>query len=111
MAERPLTERQEKIVLYLLGLQEARSRDFPPTPNEIACAIGLDGDRARRLRGPWSGQMGPAQRVIGSLNGLSGRKLIGHMRRRDGYSGSAYGLTDAGLERARELRAERTKEQ
>ncbi|MGH2897174.1 MAG: hypothetical protein ACRDMZ_00755 [Solirubrobacteraceae bacterium] len=99
-----LTERQEKILLWLLREREQPRGRYPASPNEIAMGIGVE-VTARRHRGPWSGYMAPAQHVIGSLNGLRNvRGLVGTEQRRDGLSGSAYALTGAGLARARELR-------
>lgn len=104
---RPLTERQKAVLLILLAQYEATgSTLYGPnqmTPNEIGSKLDLP--PARRVHGPWAGQMGPAQRVIGTLNGLhSVRGLISHASRRDGLSGSAYRLTLAGIERALALR-------
>lgn len=45
--------------------------------------------------------------MIRSLNGLGTRKLVGSARRRDGRSGSAYALTEAGMERAVKLKEAR----
>lgn len=108
MADRPLTERQEHLLVTLLDLRAGRieQRGYPPTPNELAMAMGIE-RTARRARGPWSGLMAPAQHIIGTLNGLRGRGLVGTAGRRDRKSGTAYALTDAGLERARELKAAR----
>lgn len=104
---RPLTERQQAVLLILLArYEETGSSLYGPnqmTPNEIGAKLDLP--PARRARGPWAGNMGPAQRVIGTLNGLHNvRGLISHAQRRDGMSGSAYRLTQAGIERASALR-------
>lgn len=95
-ADRPLTERQEKLLVVLLDAGHAL------TGNEMGYALNLP--PARRARGPWSGFMGPAQRVIGSVRGLDGRGLVALGRRRDGRSGTAYTLTPAGRRKAVELK-------
>lgn len=109
--ERPLTERQEAVLLVLLRerdeLHACRRSRYPMTGNEIGASLDLPD--VRRQRGPWAGRMGPAQRVIGTLNGLrNARGLVGVTTRRDDRSGTAYMLTEEGLKVARELRAART---
>lgn len=103
-SDRPLTERQQQVLVMLLDVRNGGG-GYPMTPNEIGSKLDLPS--ARRIRGPWSGPMAPAQRVIGTLNGLSAREMVSPRARRDGRSGSAYGLTDAGLSKARELKAVR----
>jgi hypothetical protein len=100
VAERPLTDLMQRVLVATL---DARDREhYPPTPNEVGHRLNLV--PARRRRGPWSGPMGAAQRVITPLVALSQRGLLTFARRRDGRSGTAYGLTDAGFAKARELR-------
>lgn len=69
--------------------------DKPQTGNEIGYALGLEGPMAYK---GWHGtaKMGPAQRVIGCLNGLRARGLIDFGARPDGWSGTAYYITEAG---------------
>lgn len=64
------------------------------TGNDIGHAAGAR--RIRRQRGPWSGYQGPAQQVIPCLTALEARGLIRNAERRDGLSGTAYRITDAG---------------
>jgi hypothetical protein len=107
MNTRPLTERQEQVLMALLDAKHGPTAHYhyPMPPNDIACAIGLNANRARRASTTWSGSMGPAQRVIGSLTGLRGRELIANRGRPDGLSGTAYALTDSGERRAIQLKA------
>lgn len=95
-----MAERQEEVLLVLL--RERGGRNYPMTPNDIGEALQLP--RVHRARGQWSGLMGPAQRVIGTLRGLHKRELITFGRRRDERSGTAYGLTMAGVEHAIQLK-------
>lgn len=97
-----MTERQEAILLELLAAGAL-------TPNSLAMRLGFDnapskGGGLGSGRGSGAGTA-PAQRVIGSLNGLRARGLVGFGRRDDGLAGTAYELTRAGYVEARALRA------
>jgi hypothetical protein len=97
-SDRPLTDLQLKV---LKGLDRARrTSSYPMTPNEIGHAIGariIQGGRGQGGRGRGSRTFGLAQQIIPVLTSLSrGRGLIAHVGRRDGRSGAAYALTDAG---------------
>jgi hypothetical protein len=87
MTDRPLTPRQEDALRMY-------AEHGTLTHAELAHLLGLP--PSRRRRGPWSGWQNPAQRVIGTVIGLDRRGLVGHTRRRDGRSGTAYCLTDEG---------------
>lgn len=64
------------------------------TGNEIGYGCGFStGQCTGHMR---SGSMGPAQRVIGALNALRRRGYIDFAERRDGRTGTAYALTNAG---------------
>lgn len=112
-SERPLTERQEAILLAMLKHErqaDAVAASYGMTANDIGGALGLpavQGGRGAGGRGSGHRTFGPAQRVIRSLNGLGTRKLVEGARRRDGRSGSAYALTEAGMERAVKLKEAR----
>lgn len=83
-----LTPRQVAILELLY------ESDAPMTANTIGHKLGLDGYdiRTRDAR-----VMGPAQRVIGSLNGLRNVKgLVTLGPRPDGLTGTAYMLTEEG---------------
>jgi hypothetical protein len=98
-----MTERMRQVLDALARLEE-RGTD-PATPNEIAWEAGFREGPQRHGhggKGGWSGQMAPAQHIIFSLNALRNRELVAMMGRRDGLSGMAYMLTDAGREARRE---------
>lgn len=95
MADRPLTERQKAALL-------AYAEHGTLTHAHLAQLLGLSAPQ--RKRGPWSGPMNPAQRVIGTVIGLNRRGLVTFSARRDGLTGTAYTLTDAGRQTARELK-------
>jgi hypothetical protein len=88
-------------------------RVFPP--NVIAITMGLDGPERRGRfvngKGNWTGHMAPAQRIISTLRSLEARGLVYFAAREDGYSGSAYGLTDAAREALTERREEMNAEE
>lgn len=91
IADRPLTERQ---VAILGVLADAGGR--PVTPNDIGWALGFQPGEHKLFRKGHQRSMGPAQKVIGSLNGLKRRDYIRPTRRQDGLSGTAYWLTSTG---------------
>lgn len=94
---RPLTERMEKILVVLLEADESM------TGNQIGHALGfshgMHGDRHSR-RGK---RMGAANRVNFAVTALKRRGLVTYARRRDGLSGSATMLTEAGEAEARRI--------
>jgi hypothetical protein len=90
-----LTERQRAYVLLLAD-------GGAWTHAQAALALGLSSPR--RARGPWSGPMNPAQRLIGTVIGLDRKGLVRHARRDDGLSGTAYTLSDLGRQVVAELR-------
>jgi hypothetical protein len=98
MAERPLTVLQRAA---LLGYTELTVPGYGVTHAELALHMGLTGPR--RSRGPWAGRQNPGQRLIPVVIGLERRGLVKLGSRRDGLSGTAYGLTPAGEEKVREL--------
>lgn len=86
MTEPDITPRMAEVLRALV-----RS-DKPLTGNQIGSACGL-----RSLHSTRNGKFhGPAQRVIGALNALRKRELIGFGTRPDGRSGTAYALTPKG---------------
>ena len=103
MTERPVTERQEKILVWLLD-------NGTSPPSRIAYGIGMN--KLPRIEGSGSGAgrgsghrvFNPAQRIISSLVGLRNRGLVGMTGRSDGMSGTAYGLTEPGDYVARQLK-------
>lgn len=105
MTVRPLAQRQEDVLRALLTREREveRWQNQAMTGNEIGYALGfsngMHGDRHTHN----GRRMGPAQRVISSLNGLKYRGLVTFGRRRDGLSGTAYYLTEEGRKLATEL--------
>lgn len=103
-----LARRQELILVWMLEQERERPGGAWP-PSEIAYGIGMNRLPAIHGSGSGSGRgsgprvFNPAQRIISSLTGLSGRGLIRHGKRRDGMSGSAYGLTEKGRDAAAHL--------
>lgn len=102
--ERPLAERQRKVLLILLAAEERGQ--WAMTANAIGYRVGAP--RSRRVRGPWSGLQAPSQQVVPAIVGLRKRGLVTFGSRPGGLSGTADRLTDAGRAKARELRAEGT---
>lgn len=92
VTDRPLTPTMRRVLGVLAGGE-------PMTPNAIGYRLHLP--PVRRRRGPWSGIMGPAQRIIPSIAALERRDLVHYTSRPDGLSGSAYRITAAGLEALR----------
>lgn len=74
--------------------------DKPLTSNAIGTACGFRAgynERTKSVHTTHAGKVqGPAQRVIGALNGLRKRGLIDFGSRPDGLSGTAYSLTTKG---------------
>lgn len=112
---RPLSDNMRGVLATLLQARAAyldgrpgTRRGYPMTPNAIAMEMGIT-EGGRRMRGPWSGNMAPAQRIISALTALTKRGLIEYASRPDERSGSAYRLSDEGLVRARELAREDTR--
>lgn len=97
---RPPTDRQLAILRYLY-------EHGTTPPSGIAHGIGMN--ELPRIEGGGSGAgrgsghrvFNPAQRIIGSLNGLAKRGLVVLTSRPDGLSGSAYCLTEAGTSTAK----------
>lgn len=86
-----MTERQVAILGVL-----ADAGGLPVTPNDIGWALGFQPGEHKLFRKGHQRSMGPAQKVIGSLNGLKRRCFVRPTRRADGLSGTAYVLTSAG---------------
>lgn len=90
---RPITDRQRAIVLALADA------DYALPPSQIASAIGMhklprvEGSGHGNGRGSGHRVFNPAQRIIGSLNGLKKRDIVTVWPRSDHLSGTAYGLT------------------
>jgi len=99
MTEPDITPRMAEVLRALL-----RASTSSLTGNEIGYACGFSsGGRTKSVHTTHAGKVqGPAQRVIGALNALRKRDLIGLSSRRDGRSGTAYSLTQKGREFCRE---------
>lgn len=91
---RPLTP----LMLQILAAMKPRQFDDGMTGNEIGLAVGEQWGNVRRGGSRWSGGMGPAQRIIFPLSALYRRGLVAPAERRDGLTGTAYRITQAGVD-------------
>lgn len=89
-----MTERMRQ-VLDALARLEARGK-VPAPAADIAWEAGFRTGQDARRSARDGRTMSPAQRVIFPLHALSAGELVALGRRRDGLSGTAYVLTDAG---------------
>lgn len=87
---KPLTERMIVVLRLLANTVQ------PMTGNQLGRAIGFHTGQDHGKHSHNGRAMGPAQRVIGSLNGLRARGLADLGSRPDGLSGTAYSITKAG---------------
>lgn len=76
------------------------------TANDIARACGYRRGQANGRHSHNGRAMAVAQRVIHPLIGLISRRLVVREGRRDGLSDTAFTLTSAGRDKARELARE-----
>ena len=99
MAERPLTELQVRVLRAMAYLDGESRYPRAHTPNQIGYQAGakrVEGSGRGNGRGSGHRVFGPAQQIIPTLTSLRKRGLIGLTSRPDGWSGTAYYLTDAG---------------
>lgn len=97
LRDRPLTDRQRQVLEVLRAHSETEEGRLYGLPaNTIGHRIGF---RTGSDRHAHDGRMmGAANRVNGSLQGLERRGLVGWGPRRDGLSGTAFKITQPGLE-------------
>lgn len=105
MSDRPLSDKMRRVLLAIY-LRAGRN-EMPP--NDIAYACGYVPTMAKRGnsgRGNSTRVMGVAVHVTTALTALERRGLVYVDHRPDGLSGTAYGLTWAGLAEARQAGAD-----
>jgi len=92
-----VTDLQLRVLRAMRDLEEQRAQ--PHTPNEIGWRAGaktIEGSGRGSGRGSGHRVFGKAQQIIPVLTSLRARGLIALRSRPDGWSGTAYELTDEG---------------
>lgn len=100
-----LSANQEAILVWMLRNESVEGYSSWP-PSHIAAGIGkqpVHGGRGQGGRGKGHRVFNPAHRIISSLTGLRKRGLVTWGQRHDGYSGTAYRLTEEGRDAATAL--------
>lgn len=93
-----------RVLVALADLGERRK--LPAAPNDVAWECGYRPGMARSPRHGHHRTMGVAVHVTTALTALRRRGLVAVGGRRDGLSGTAYGLTELGDRVAATARAE-----